>query len=147
MKVLILFNSQKGHTQAAAEAMAQAARSRGHDATIKAVSQTRASDVEQADVLFIGTWVQGYILFGTKPANATLWVPSLPPLQGKPVAIFCTYLFHPRSSLKTLGTMLEARGATIVGRQAFRRNRAVQGAEPFVRQVLEQAERDAALAG
>jgi menaquinone-dependent protoporphyrinogen IX oxidase len=137
MKVLILYQSQKGHTQAAAEAMAQTARSQGHETTITAMSQVRASDVEQADLLFIGTWVQGFILFGIKPARATLWVPALPSLQGKPVAIFCTYLFHPHRSLKTLGTMLHARGASIVGQQAFRRNRAVQGADQFVRQVIQ----------
>lgn len=140
MKALILFNSQKGHTQAAAEAMAQAARSMGHDATTKAVNQVRASDVEQADVLFIGTWVQGFILFGVKPANATLWVPSLPSLKGKRIAVFCTYRFNPRGSLKTLVEMLEARGAKIVGQQAFKRDQAVQGAEPFVRQVLQSGE-------
>jgi flavodoxin len=137
MKVLILFNSQKGHTQAAAEAMAQAARGQGHDAAIKAVSQTRASDVEAADLLFIGTWVQGFILFGVKPANATLWVPSLPSLKGKRVAVFCTYRFNPRGSLKALSAMLEARGAKIVGQQAFKRDQAVQGAEAFVKQVLQ----------
>jgi flavodoxin len=137
MKVLVLFNSQKGHTQAAAEAMAQAARGQGHDATIKAVSQTRASDVEGADLLFIGTWVQGFILFGVKPANATLWVPSLPSLKGKRVAAFCTYRFNPRGSLKKLGEMLEGRGATLVGQQAFQRDQAVQGAAPFVQQVLQ----------
>ncbi len=140
MKVLVLYQSQKGHTQAASEAMAETARGLGHDTTIKAVSQVRASDVEQADMLFIGTWVQGFILFGVKPARVTLWVPSLPSLQGKPVAIFCTYLYHPHSSLKTLATMLKARGASIVGQQAFRRNRVVQGAEPFVRQVLQSLE-------
>lgn len=140
MRVLILFNSQKGHTQAAAEAMAQAARSLGHTVTIKGVSQTHASDVEGADVLLIGTWVQGFILFGVKPAHATLWVPALPPLQGKPVAIFCTYMFNPRGSLKTLGALLEGRGATLVARQAFQRSRAVQGAEMFVAQVLQLVE-------
>ena len=136
MNVLILFNSRQGHTRAAAEAMLEAVRGQGHDATIKAVSQVRASDIEQADLLFVGTWVEGFILFGTKPAKAALWVPALPSLQGKPAAIFCTYLFHPRSSLKMLGAMLEGRGATIVGQQAFRRNRAVQGAAPFVQHVL-----------
>jgi flavodoxin len=140
MKVLVLFNSQKGHTQAAAEAMAQAAISLGHEPAVKAVNQVRASDVEGADLLFIGTWVQGFILFGVKPANATLWVPSLPPLKGKRVAAFCTYRFNPRGSLKTLATMLEGRGASIVGQQAFQRDQAVQGAEPFVKQVLEALE-------
>ncbi|MFN8379652.1 MAG: flavodoxin domain-containing protein [Anaerolineae bacterium] len=143
MKVVILFNSQKGHTQAAAEAMAQAARDEGHEVTIKAVSQNRASDIEQADVVLIGTWVQGFILFGVKPAHATLWVPALPSLQGKRVATFCTYRFNPRGSLKKLGEMLEGRGATLVGQQAFQRDQAVQGAEPFVRQVLQAVEKRA----
>src|SRR5512147_2360242 len=128
MKVLILYNSQKGHTQAAAEAMAQVARGKGHDTAIKAVSQVRAVDVEQADLLFIGTWVQGFILFGVKPANATLWIPSLPSLKGKSVAIFCTYRFNPRGSLKKLGEMLEGRGAKLVGQRAFHRGSAVQSA-------------------
>lgn len=140
MSVLFLYNSQKGHTQAVAEAMAQTARGLGHDVTIKAVSQTRASDVQMADVVFIGTWVQGFILFGVKPANATLWVPALPSLQGKPVAIFCTCMVHPRSSLKKLATMLEGRGATVIAQQAFRRNNAVQGADAFVKQVLQSVE-------
>ena len=144
MNVLILFNSRQGHTRAAAEAMLEAVRGQGHDATIKAVSQVRASDIEQADLLFIGTWVEGFILFGTKPAKAALWVPALPSLQGKPVAIFCTYLFHPRSSLKMLGAMLEGRGATIVGQQAFRRNRAVQDTAPFVEYVLQSFKQRAA---
>lgn len=143
MRVLILFNSQKGHTQAAAEAMAQTARGLGHTVTIKAVSQTHASDVEGADVLLIGTWVQGFILFGVKPAHATLWVPALPSLKGKPVAIFCTYMFNPRGSLKTLGALLEGHGATIVAQQAFQRSRAQQGAELFVQQALQAAEKRA----
>ena len=137
MKVLILFNSQKGHTQAAGEAMAQAARAQGHEVTVKAVSQVRASEVDGADLLFIGTWVQGFILFGVKPANATLWVPALPALKGKPVAAFCTYKFNPRGSLQKLGEMLAGRGASIIGQQAFQRDHAVQNAEPLVKQALQ----------
>jgi menaquinone-dependent protoporphyrinogen IX oxidase len=136
MKVSVLYNSQKGHTAAAAEAMAQAARHLGHGVVVNAVNQARASEIDQADVIFIGTWVEGFILFGTKPAKATLWVPALPSLESKQVAIFCTYLFHPRGSLNTLQTMLEGRGATVVAQAAFRRNRAVESAPDFVRHVL-----------
>jgi hypothetical protein len=86
--------------------------------------------------VIIGTWVQGFILFGVKPAEASLWVPSLPSLKGKPVGIFCTYLFNPRGSLKTLATMLEARGAAVVAQHAFHRSRPLAGTEAFVQSVL-----------
>lgn len=139
MKVLVLYNSRNGHTQAAAEAIAATARRLNHDTTIKAVSQVRASDVEQADKVFIGTWVQGFILFGVKPAGATLWAPALPALQGKGVAVFCTYLFNPRASLRTLVSLLQARGGNIVGERAFQRRWAVQKAEQFAEDILEHA--------
>ncbi len=140
MNVLVLYHSRYGHTQAAAERVAQAVRALNHQATVVSVTQVRAADVEKADVLFVGTWVQGFILLGVKPAGADLWVPSLPSLKGKPVGIFCTYLFHPYSSLHKLAAMLEARGAAICGQQAFRRNRLDRGMEQFVRRVLSSAE-------
>jgi flavodoxin len=141
MKVLVLYQSRSGHTRAAAEAVAQAARDRGHTVAIKSVIEVQKIDVENADVLFVGTWIQGFILFGVKPAGATLWVPALPSLAGKPVGIFCTYAFNPRGSLPALGAMLTGRGATVVGQHAFHRSRTSQGAETFVQGVLQAAER------
>lgn len=141
MNVLVLYQSRGGHTRDAAEAIAQAARSLGHETAVRSVIQVSATDVEQADVLFVGTWVQGFILFGVKPAGADLWVPSLPPLEGKAVGVFCTYAFSPRGSLRALSAMLRARGATVLGEKAFHRRRPRHGAESFVRQILQQAER------
>lgn len=141
MNVLVLYNSRGGHTFAAAEAIAQATRSLNHTTAIESVSQVRAAEVANADVLFIGTWVQGFILFGVKPAGASLWVPSLPSLEGKAVGVFCTYLFHPHGSLRTLSKMLEARGATIVGQHAFHRRKPRSGAEAFAQKIVQLAER------
>jgi flavodoxin len=136
MKVLVLYQSRNGHTREAAEAIAQAARDRNNEVSVKSVIEVRKADVESADALFVGTWVQGMILFGVKPAGAQLWVPALPSLQGKPVGIFCTYAFNPRSSLRQLGALLSARGAIIRGQHAFHRSHPGDGAEPFVQSVL-----------
>ncbi len=141
MNVLVLYQSRSGHTRSAAEAIAQAARDLNHEVVVKSVIEVRKADVEQADVLFVGTWIQGFILFGVKPAGAELWVPSLPSLEGKPVGVFCTYAFHPRGSLRTLGALLAARGAAILGQRAFHRSRPTDGAEPFAQRVLQSAER------
>lgn len=143
MKTLVLYQSRHGHTRAAAEAIAQAVRDLQHEAIVQSVTQVRAADIASADVLFLGTWVQGFVLFGVRPAGADLWVPALPSLEGKPVGIFCTYLFHPRSSLQTLGSLLEARGASVVGGRAFHRSRIRGGAAAFAQTVLQAAQRAA----
>lgn len=141
MHVLVLYQSRNGHTRDAAEAIAQAARSMNHETVVESVSQVRAADIEKADVLFVGTWVQGFILFGVKPAGADLWVPALPPLESRAVGVFCTYAFSPRGSLRALATMLEARGATVVGQQAFHRRRPYREAEQFAQRIVQLAER------
>jgi flavodoxin len=141
MNVLVLYQSRSGHTRDAAEAIAQAARELNHEVSVKSVIEVRKADVENADTLFVGTWVHGLILFGVRPAGAEQWVPALPSLEGKPVGLFCTYAFNPRGSLGALGAMLAGRGATIVGQRAFHRSRPGEGAESFVQGVLQSAER------
>lgn len=137
MQILILYQSRKGYTRQTADVIAEIVRKLGHPVVVKSVIEVRQADIEQADLLFIGTWVQGFILFGVKPAGADLWIPALPMLTGKPIAIFCTYAFHPRHSLKRMSDLLKARGATIVSQQAFHRRRQLgDGAEAFVQQAL-----------
>jgi flavodoxin len=140
MNVLVLYQSRGGHTRDAAEAIAQAARDLNHEAVVKSVIEVSKADVQKADALFVGTWVQGLILFGVRPAGAELWVPALPSLAGKPVGVFCTYAFNPRGSLPALGAMLAARGATILGQHAFHRSRPSAGVERFTQSVLHSVE-------
>jgi flavodoxin len=141
MNVLVLYQSRSGHTRDAAEAIAQATRSLNHNTVVESIIQVRAADVESADVLFVGTWVQGFILFGVKPAGADLWVPALPSLEGKAVGVFCTYAFSPRGSLRALGAMLEGRGATILDQHAFHRSRPRHGTEQFAQRIVQLAGR------
>lgn len=140
MNILVLYQSRSGHTRSAAEAIAQAARDLNHDVRVKSVIEVQKADVDSADALFVGTWIQGFILFGVKPAGANLWVPALPAMNGKPVGMFCTYLFNPRDSLRTLGNLLRGKGARIVGERAFHRSRYADGVKSFVQQVLQSVE-------
>jgi flavodoxin len=139
MKVLVLYYSRNGHTEQAAQAVADGVRGLNAEVITKSVAELRQIDVQNADALFIGTWVHGLILFGVRPAGADQWVPALPSLNGKPVGIFCTYAFHPRGSLKALSTLLEARGAVVCGQRAFHRSHPGEGADQFVRGVLSSA--------
>ena len=139
MKALVAYESKTGHTQQAAEAIGDALRRMDVEAAVKPIAEVKSADVQLADVLFIGTWVQGHFIFNVKPAGASKWVSSLPSLRGKPVGVFCTYLFSPRGALQVLSGMLESRGAKPRGERAFRRSRPADGAEEFVREVLDSA--------
>lgn len=144
MNVLVLYQSRSGHTRDVAEAIAEAARNLNYKVSVKSVAEARAADIENADTLFIGTWVHGLILFGVRPAGAESWVPTLPSLKGKKVGVFCTYAFSPRGSLRSLSAMLAERGATIVGQRAFHRKKLTEGLQMFVQSVLQSPERVAA---
>lgn len=137
MNVLVLYYSRRGHTRKAADGIAQAARDLSHEVVIKSVAEIQKVDIERSDVLFVGTWVHGLILFGVRPAGAEMWVPALPSLEGKRVGVFCTYAFHPHSSLQMLGGMLTARGANVVGQYAFHRSNPQRGVDALVRSVLQ----------
>jgi hypothetical protein len=140
MNVLVIYQSRSGHTRQAAEAIAQTVRDMNHEVKIKSVIEVRKADVDNADALFVGTWVQGFILFGVKPAGAELWVPSLPSLDEKPTGIFCTHAFNPRGSLESFARLLTARGARVVSQRAFHRNHLDNDIKSFVVSVLQSAE-------
>ena len=138
MKLLVIYESRGGITKRAAEAVAKAIRAEGHEAILRPVGETGPKDLEGADALFVGSWVEGFILFGVRPARAArAWLTRLPALPGTPAGVFCTYAFHPRGTLAELRRGLEARGANVLADHAFHRRRPEVGAEAFVHALLE----------
>lgn len=138
MNILVLYNSRKGHTQSLAEHIVQIVTEKNHTARMKSIIEVQASDITSADMIFLGTWVHGMILFNVRPAGADLWVKNLPDFHQKPVALFCTYAFNPRNSLKMLGDLLKGRGARIIDQQAFHQKRLTTGLDAFVDRTLKQ---------
>jgi len=136
MNITVLYHSRNGHTRTLADNIADVIKEQGHTVTLKSVIEVSTHDVESADMLFIGTWVHGLILFNVRPADAEMWTRSLPALDGKLVATFCTYAFNPRKSLTILNDLLSERGATIIGSQAFHRGNIANGVEAFVSDTL-----------
>jgi hypothetical protein len=137
MKVLVTYESKGGRTLTAAEAIAEAVRAAGHTVTVRPLAEVGGDDLLDQDLLFAGSWVEGFVLFGVGPARAALQrLKALPPLGGKPTAVFCTYAFNPRGTLGVLRTLLEANGARVVGQKAFNRRQPGQGTDVFVRDVL-----------
>jgi flavodoxin len=137
MRILVGYESRGGRTGRTAEAIAEAGRKEGHTVVVRPLAQVGSDELLDQELLFLGTWVEGYILFGVGPARtARRLIEALPPLGGKPAAVFCTYAIHPRGTLGMLRSALELKGAKVVGQRAFHRNRPEQGADVFTRDVL-----------
>lgn len=124
-------------TRQAATAIADACRADGHDIALLSLAQVGQSEVDQCDVAALGSWVEGFILFGVKPARAaTRWLDQAPPLAGKPVGVFVTYAVNPRGSLGVLRRGVEARGGKVVAEHSSRHQDPEAGAADFARRLL-----------
>jgi hypothetical protein len=92
-------------------------------------------NLAEADIVFVGTWVDGLVLFGHRPGRAGR-IRSIPVIDGKRVAAFMTYAIHAGKALDRFAEVLEERGATVVGRVLLRRDRLEAGIDDFVRGAL-----------
>lgn len=82
MRVLVAYESRGGTTRRTGEAIAEAARSQGHTVTVGPLVDVPPADVGTFDALFVGAWIEGFILFGVRPARAAIeWVRRFPPLE------------------------------------------------------------------
>jgi hypothetical protein len=86
-------------------------------------------------VVFLGTWVDGLILVGHRPGRAGK-LRRLPVIDGKRAALFMTYAVHAGKALERFAHVVEERGAVVVGRQLFRRDRVEVGVDDFVQNAL-----------
>lgn len=141
MKVLVGYESRSGNTERAAKAIAAEAEAQGHDVVCKSLADVRGYDVSLADVLFLGSWVAGFLVIGVGPAHKAITnLEKFGSLEGKKAAVFCTYALNPKSTLDVLRRIIAGRGATVLGEKAFRGHGGeTDGAAAFTTQVLEAA--------
>jgi menaquinone-dependent protoporphyrinogen IX oxidase len=136
VKVVVLYESMTGNTRRAAELIGGAVAATDAEVAVHPVTNPDLHQLSVADLVFVGTWVDGLVLFGQRPGRATrLW--KLPVLDHKPVAVFCTYAINAGKALDKTVAILEAKGARVVGSRQFRRDRIEQGVQEFVDEVLQ----------
>ena len=138
MRVLILYESHRGFTLTVARAIRDELTSRGVAASTAPLRSVDVGTVAAAEALIVGTWVKGAIVFGVGPAAGVQEaVAALPPLEGRPTAVFCTCDVAPRGTLRTLATWLDRQGATILVGQAFRRKKSLRAVPAFVERTID----------
>ncbi|HEY8524804.1 MAG TPA: flavodoxin family protein [Acidimicrobiales bacterium] len=135
MRAVVIYESLTGNTARAAQIVAAAARAEGADVAVYPIDNIGLKDLAEADLVFVGTWVDGLILFGHRPGRAGR-LKKMPVIDGKRAAIFMTYAIHAGKALERFQRVVEERGATVVASTLLRRDRLAQGVEDFVRQAL-----------
>ena len=119
-RVLVCYASQGGMTARAASEIGEHLRERGIDLTLLPIEQVGAPELAHADLLIVGTWVEGLIVTRVHPARAMReWLGALPHLGERPVAVFCTFGVHPRGSLAQMRRAIEAKGGVVIREASF----------------------------
>ena len=116
MNVAIVFDSETGTTKAAAEAMAERVRAAGHHCSLSSIHDTDPATVSAADAICVGSWCKGLFFVAQRATEATMdFIDGLDSLDGKPVAVFCTYKTAVGGMLRKMAARLESRGANVTG--------------------------------
>ncbi len=121
MKVAIVYDSRTGTTARAAEAMGAIFEQEGHDFTAQPLVRADPGKVSTADLICIGSWVQGLFIILQHPTEDSMgFIDSLGDLSGKRAVVFCTYKLAIGSTLSKMAGALEAKGARVIGRFKYR---------------------------
>lgn len=135
MNVVVVYESLTGNTQRAAEVIGGELERRGVHATVCNVTAIDYQALAQADLVVMGSWVDGIFVIGQRPGRAVR-LESFPPIDGKRCFVFCTYALNPGKTLDKMTKIMEGRGAEVLGGMAIRRNRIDDGARDFVTRLL-----------
>ncbi len=135
MNVAVLYQSLRGGTERAAEAIVAEFAAQDANAGAYPVTNFDAQFVLRSDLLVIGTWTDGLFGLGAKPGQMGKLM-GLPSIAHKPTALFVTYEISPKSSLAKLTSWAERQEADVVGSIGLHRKRPTEGLEDFVSTAL-----------
>ena len=135
MNVVVIHQSRTGNTRRAAELIGGAAALAGATVAVRPVTNIDYKELAEADLVFVGTWVDGLILFGHRPGD-TGKVRQIPKLWDKKVAAFMTHAVNPGNAADKLSALLEGHGAEGVAARALNRRRLEDEAPAFATEVL-----------
>jgi flavodoxin len=136
MRAVVIYESMTGNTARAARLIADEVAAQGVDVSVYPITDIGLKDLAEADIVFVGTWVDGLILFGHRPGRAGR-IKAMPVIDGKRVAAFMTYAVHAGKALERFARVLEERGATVVAATLLRRDRLESGVVGFVTASLD----------
>jgi hypothetical protein len=135
VNVVVVYESLTGNTRRAAEVMGREFERRGVNAVVCNITELDYQALARADVVVIGSWVDGIFVVGQRPGRAGR-LEAFPPIDGKRCFVYCTFALNPGKTLEKMTKIMEGRGAEVLGGMTIKRNRIDEGARDFVNRVL-----------
>lgn len=136
MKAVVIYESLTGNTRKAAGFIGAELERRGVDTTVANITSVPYQDLAEADLVVVGSWTDGLILFGQRPGRSGR-LRKLPYISGKRCVVFCTYAIDAGNVLDKMVAMMEERGAEVLGGMTIKRDDLAGGAVDFVDRVLD----------
>lgn len=114
-RVLVAYESETGHTKQAGNMLGLFLGGAGAEVRAAHLRDVQTHDLAWADLLVIGTWVEGLVVAGVRPARGTrAFLRKLPLMADKKVVLYCTYAVSPGQTLSIMRQRFEAVGAKVV---------------------------------
>jgi hypothetical protein len=136
VNVVVVYESLTGNTAKAAGIMGAELQRRGVRATVCSITEIDYQALAHADLVIMGSWVDGIFVVGQRPGRAGR-LEAFPPIDGKRCFVYCTYALNPGKTLEKMTKIMEGRGAEVLGGMAIKRSRLEEGARDFVARVLD----------
>jgi flavodoxin len=132
---VIIYESMTGTTRRAAHLIGDGFFDHRIGSQVYPAVGVTAEAVKDADLVVIGTWTDGALIVGQRPARAKR-LHALPDLSGKRCVVYCTYAIHPGKTLHKLTAIVESRGGEVLGGMTLRRDRLDEDAAELVARVM-----------
>ena len=136
MRAAVIYESLTGNTRKAAGYIAAELERGGISTTVSPTTAIDYQALEDADLVVLGTWTDGLVLFGQRPGRAGR-LKKLPYISGKKCAVFVTYAIDAGKVLDKFVALAEERGGDVLGGMAIRRDDLAGGARDFAGRLLD----------
>lgn len=134
MNALVIHESLTGNTEEAARIIVNELRSLGWEAAECSTRQVDLAKLQQADVVVVGTWVDGLIFAAHRPGGQG-HIASLPLLANKPTYVYVTYAINPGNTLDKLTEIVEHQHGDVRGGMTVHRRRLEAESREFAQRV------------
>ncbi len=135
MKGIVIYESLTGNTRKAGELIAAELTAAGIETVPCSTKQVDLQALSEADIVIIGTWTDGLFVVGQRPGGVGR-LAQIPVIDGKKVAVYCTYALHKGKTLEKLTGVVARRGGDVIGGQAIRRDKINEGVNDFVDRLV-----------
>lgn len=142
MHAIVIYESLTGNTAKAGREIAAQLTEAGISTVASPIDQIDLSALSKADLVIVGSWVDGLFFVGQKPGRAGR-LKKMPVIDGKKAAVYCTYALQDGKTLEKMSTIVTRRGGDVIGGYALRRDRLDSDITSFVNRLLGALDTDA----